>query len=217
MLLGWNEAERILISHKWQLHSRFLDLVEPHLKETLRYWEQAIEQQAQQIDDEDERNEFYEFHSEEYHERLEFRVILMNSFFSACFALFENQLLRICQSAQRNCGSPFSVRDLGSSSPTDRAKMYLQKLGVAFLADTKEWQEITKYREIRNKIMHEGRVLPPEGHVTDFAKAKQIVSTWGGEPNLELTRQFCDDAQNILRRFLLEAHRAYELWLKANK
>lgn len=172
--IGWNEAERILISHKWQLHGRFLDLVEPHLETTLQDWEQAIEQQAQQIDDEDERAEFYEFHSDEYHERMEFKVILMNSFFSASFALFENQLLRICRSAQRSSGSPFSVRDLASSSPTDRAKTYLLRLGVAFPADTAEWQEITRYREIRNKIVHEGGVLPPAGDITDFAKTKRI-------------------------------------------
>ena len=141
----------------------------------------------------------------------------MNSFFSASFALFESQLMRICRSAQRNCGSPFSEKDLGSSSPTDRAKTYLQKLGVPFPADTAEWQEITAYREIRNKIMHEGGALPLEGHVTDFAKAKQIVSTRAGNPNLELTRSFCDDALGNLRRFLLGVHRAYEGWLKANK
>ncbi len=217
MLIGWDEGERFLISHRWELHSRFLDLVEPHLEDTLRDWEQTIEQQAQQIDDEDARDEFYEFHSDEYHERLEFRGILMNSFFSASFALFENQLMRICRSAQRKCGSPFSVRDLGSSSPTDRAKTYLQKLGVPFPAETAEWQEITKYREIRNTIMHEGGDLPLEGHVTDFAKAKQIVSTQGGRPNLELTRPFCEDALGNLRRFLLELHQAYLGWLKANK
>ena len=217
MLIGWNEIERSLISHRWELQGRFLDLVEPHLDNTLRDWEQAIERQAQQIDDEDVRDEFYEFHSDEYHERLGFRGILMNSFFSASFALFENQLMRICRSAQRNYGSPFSVKDLGSSSPPDRAKTYLQKLGVLFPVDTAEWREITKYREIRNKIIHEGGDLPLEGHVTDFAKAKQIVSTWGGSPNLELTRPFCDEALGNLRRFLLEVHRAYEVWLKANK
>ena len=65
--------------------------------------------------------------------------------------------------------------------------------------------------------MHEGGALPLEGHVTDFAMAKQIVSTLGGSPNLELTRTFCDDALGTLRRFLLEVHRAYEGWLKANK
>ena len=68
MLIGWDEGERFLISHRWELHSRFLDLVEPHLEDTLRDWEQTIEQQGQQIDDEDARDEFYEFHSDEYHE-----------------------------------------------------------------------------------------------------------------------------------------------------
>ena len=191
--------------------------MELHLEDTLRDGEQPIEQQAQQIDDEDARDEFKEFHSDEYHERLEFRGILMNSVFSAPFALFENQLMRICRIAQRHCGNPFSVKNLGSSSPIDRAKTYLQKLGVPFPADTAEWQEIIKYREVGNKIMHEGGDLPLEGPVSDFAKAKQIVSTWGGCPNLELTRQFCDDALRTLRRFLLEFHRAYEGWLKANK
>ena len=155
-------------------------------------------------------------HSDEYHERMEFRAILMNSFFSASFALFENQLLRICRSAQRNSGSPFSVRDLGSSSPIDRAKTYLQKLGVAFPADTADWQEVTRYREIRNKIMHEGGELPTTGDVTDFANARQIVSTSGVDLNLELTRQFCEDALRLLKRFLLEVHRTYELWLKTS-
>ena len=61
MLVGWNEAERILVSRRWEIHGRFLDLVEPHLVTTLRDWEQAIEQQAQQMDDEDQRAEFYEF------------------------------------------------------------------------------------------------------------------------------------------------------------
>ena len=36
MLVGWNEAERFLMSHRWELHSRFLDLVDWHLEDTLR-------------------------------------------------------------------------------------------------------------------------------------------------------------------------------------
>ena len=217
MLVGLSEAEWFLRSYRWELHSRFLDLVEPHLESTLRDWEHVIEQQAQEIDDEDARDEFYEFHSDEYHERLEFKSIMMNSFFSASFALFENQLIGICQSVQRDSGSPFSVKDLGSSSPTNRAKTYLHKLGVLFPTDGSEWQDITSYREIRNKIMHEGGELPLHGHVTDFAKAKQIVSPRAGSPKLELTRPFCDVALGNMRRFLLQVHQAYAGWVKANK
>ena len=217
MRVGLSKVEWFLESYRWELHSRFLDLVEPHLESTLREWEQAIEQQAQEIDDEDERAEFYEFHSDEYRERLEFKSILMNSFFSASFALFENQLIAICQSAQRDSASRFSVKDIGSYSPTDRVKTYLQKLGVLFPSDGPEWQEITKYQKIRNKIMHEGGELPPNSDVTTFAKSKQIVSTRAGSPRLELTRPFCDVALEDMRRFLLEVHKAYGEWLKANK
>ena len=217
MLVGLSEAEWFLMSHRWELHSRFLDLVEPHLENTLRDWKEAIEKQAQELDDEDARDMFYDFHSDEYHERLEFKGILMNSFFSASFALFENQLTEICQSAQQNSGSPFSPKDLRSSSPVDRARTYLRTLGVPFRVDTSAWRQITIYREIRNKIMHEGGALPLDGHVTEFAKVEQIVSTRAGKPRLELTRPFCDDALGNLRLFLLEVHRSYKGWLKANK
>ena len=215
--LDWIEAEEDLLSYQWELHSRYLDSLEPYLANTLRDWEQAIEQQAQQIDNEDQRSEFYDFHSDEYLEHLGFRSILMNSFFLASFALLENQLMRICKSVQRHSGSPFSVRDLGSSSPTNGAKLYLRKLGVEFPAGTPDWNEITKYRGIRNKIMHEGGGLPPQGHITDFAKSKQIVTGWSENLIIELTRPFCDDALGTFRRFSLEVHRAYVLWLKANK
>ena len=215
--LNWIEAEKDSLSHEWELLSRYLDLLDRYLTDTLRDWEQDIEQQAQQIDNEGQRIEFYDFHSDEYHEHLSFRGTLMNSFFLASFALFENQLMRICWRAQRDCGNSISAKDLRSRSPTDRAKKYLRKLGVEFPAETSEWQEITKHREIRNKIAHEGGVLPLQGHIADFAKSKQIVTAGVGNLNLELNRPFCDDALCRFRRFLLEVHRAYVLWLKANK
>ena len=213
----WNEQKEILISYEWNLLSRYLDLLEPYLAKTMRDWEQALDQKAEKIDDEGERTDFYEFHSDEYDEHLRFRGTLMNSFFLASFALFENQLMRICQSAQHNSRSPFSVNDLGRYSPTDRAKKYLLKLGVAFPAETSEWQEITKYREIRNKIMHEGGFLPVQAQIASFTKEKEIVTPFGGSLKLELTRPFCNDALSNMRRLLLDAHRAYVVWIKADK
>lgn len=215
--LDWDKAEEVSISYEWEVLNSYLEFLESHLVETLRDWEQTIDQEAQKIDDEYERDDFYDFHSDEYYQRLSFRGILMNSFFLASFALFENQLMRICERAQRNSGSPFSVRDLGSSSPTNRAKKYLRKLGVAFPAETPEWQEITDFRSIRNKIMHAGGVVTCQDPVAAFAKEKQIVIHRGGNSNLELTRPFCDDALLSFRLFLLEVHRSYVLWLNDNK
>ena len=67
-------------------------------------------------------------------------------------------------------GTPFSVKDLGGASPTDRAKKYLEILGVNFPAQSYDWKEITTYREIRNRIMHEGGALPDSGDLVDYAE-----------------------------------------------
>lgn len=216
--ISQGDLERMFLSGTWKLYRRFLDLVEPHLATDWQDLVRAIERQAQQIDDERAREHFYEIHVvDEYLEHQELRVILMHSFFAASFALFENQLLQVCKSAQQKCGNPFSVGDLGSRSPTDRAKTYLAKLGIQFPADAPEWGEITRYREIRNRIVHQGGTLPPEGNVTHYAKAKQVVSSEGEGTRLELTRQFCDEALSNLEKFLREVHTAYERWHRANK
>ncbi len=204
-----------LIRYNFDLYAGFMALLEPHVEGTLQDWTQAVERQAQQIKDEDERSIFYEFHSEEYAERQQFRYILMNSFFSASFALFEHHLLRICENARRRSKNPFSVKDLKSSSATDNAKEYLRKLGVGFPSGTSTWEEITKYRTIRNKIMHEGGSLPRRGSITDYAKQKQIAS--GGGVSLELTRPFCEEALDNMKLFLLDVQRTYDSWRASEK
>ena len=43
-----------LIRYNFDLNAGFMALLEPHVEETLQDWTQAIEQQAQQIEDEDD-------------------------------------------------------------------------------------------------------------------------------------------------------------------
>lgn len=212
IFVGWHEVERGLIAHKCEIHGRFLELVEPHLKNAMRDWENTIDQQAAEIEDDDLREQFYEFCSDEYYDHLEFQTILLNSFFAASFALFEDQLLRICRKAQVHCGNPLSVHDLRSSSPTDRAKTYLGRLGIDFPADTPEWGQITKFRELRNRIMHEGGSLRDSEHVLEYAKAKKIVSGSSDDPYLALTRQFCEESLTLLKDFLMRVLREYQVW-----
>ena len=191
--------ENLLIVDQWRMYSRLLDLLDPLLEQVLRDWEQEVEQQAERIDDEYTLSQFNDFLSEEYQEHLQIRVILMNSLFATSFAMFENQLMWVCHVAERNSGSPFSVSDLGSRSPTDRARTYLTKLGVEFPSDSHEWQNITRYREIRNKIMHNGGHLGVEGDLAKFAGEQQILHSG----SLELTRAFCDKAGREMKQLLL--------------
>ena len=127
--VSWDD---LFIRDQWAVYSRLLDLWESHLEQDLQSSEQWVEQQAKQIEDEYTRSQFYEFHSEEYHEQMEFRVILMNSLFVSSFASFENQLMRICRVAKRNSGSPSSVEDLRSHPSIKRPRHISKGLASSF-------------------------------------------------------------------------------------
>ena len=74
-VLDATRQQRIL--RDWSLYRRFLDLQARRMSKSDREWEQAIDEEAQQIANEDARSEFYEYHSEEYEDRLQLRGILM--------------------------------------------------------------------------------------------------------------------------------------------
>ena len=215
--------EDLFVYDQWAVYARQLDRLESHLEQDLQSFEQWVEQQAKRIDDEDTLSQFYDFYSEEYHEHKEFKVILMNSLFVSSFASFEHQLMQICHVAEGNSGSPFSERDLRSSSSTERAKTYLTKLGIEFPSDSQEWQNITRYREIRNKIMHNGGgfdVEEDEGDLARFARQKRIFTASRSEltgGSLELTRAFCDEAGEQMNQLLRAVYRTYRRWRKTHE
>lgn len=199
-LTGMNAIEHMLITHDWSRHRKFLDLLEPYLAEVVHDWGQELDRQARQIDDEEQRDEFYHFHIDDYHDMTQHRVILMNSFFTASFALFEYHLTWLCGHVQQSRDIPFSVNDL-KYSLTNRAKSYLTKLCIPFPSDAPEWQEINRYQEIRNKIMHEGGFVSDTWGNYSYADANGIVNA--PAERLELTRPFCEKALKDFERFLL--------------
>ena len=209
--LSW--PEMLLIS-EFEAHREFLDLIEGGLRDSLIRKAQDLKAAAKAAENRDEHDELisemyvYEQESEEG----QFMAIVFNSFFAATFALFEHTLFRICKQARRDASYHASVsgRDRMSS-----AKRYLIRLGIDFPSHGPEWDEIKLYKEIRNKIMHEGATLP-EGKqdLLAYARKKGVVSRWS-ERELELNRPFCEEALENLIQFTLEIHRAHRRWQKA--
>ena len=209
--------ERSLISDRIRSYRRFLDSVEPHLEAVLQEWQAWVDAKAEGIRDEYERQEFYDSHSDEYFEHLEFRSILMSAFFSFCYARFEHDLVRICSKVQRRSKSPFSVQDISGKNVIDRCKKYLEKLGVPFSVTNLRWEETTKLQRLRNILMHEGgtvRTTKKNKSIIAYTKNHQIVSGPDETPHLELTRPFCEHALDNYREFLVTVHKDYETWLK---
>ena len=205
----FDTVQRERIAREWSLYRRFLDLQNQRMVQSDEEWEKAIDAEAAKITDTYSREDFYTYHSDEYDERLHFREILMYSFFSASFAQFEKHLLMTCTRAQRRFNSNFAVDDLKSNSAMTRAKAYFPKLGIKFPSKSEEWAEISRYGRIRNKIMHEGGIVAPEGDDRDYAKSKGIATSGGSRLQYALTLEFCVEALTNFEGFLLQLHQAY--------
>lgn len=197
--------EHMVISHDWNRHRQFLELLEPDLDEVVHDWRQELDRQARQIEDKEQRDEFYHFYSDDYHDMRRHSVILMNSFFLASFALFEYHLTWLCDHAQQRHDSPFSVNDL-KYDLAQRVKSYLTKLDIRFPNDAPEWPEINRYKKIRNKIIHESGYVSCSWESYSYAESNGIVDT--RTEQLALTRSFCEKALNDFERFLLRVSRA---------
>ena len=176
-------------------------MLEEKLNEAVQEWEQDIDQKADRLEDKELLDEFYEIWAEDNFVMQQHKVILMNSFFSASFALFEYQLTWLCNDVKRDKGSAFSVKDLKNSF-TERVKVYLKKLEVSFPSDSPEWKEINYYQEIRNKIMHEGGYVSSEWEKLKDAQANGIINSSRDDLQLELTLPFCQKASNDFEKFL---------------
>ena len=205
----------MMLTSEFWAHREFLDLIEGGLRSNLIRKAQELEAAAKAAGSEDEFDELitmkYEYELES--EGGQFMTIVFNSFFAASFALFEHTLFRICHQVQRDASCRVSVsgRDRISS-----AKKYLVRFGIEFPSHRPEWGEMKLYREIRNKIMHEGATLPVGNRpLSAYAKEKRIISWWGEHQQLELTRTFCEEALENLTQFSLETHRAYSRWRQA--
>ena len=197
---------RFEVEYDFQLYRYFLDSFEPQIDEMQRVWLAGVQEDAEQIEDPEDLAEFWQYISETDNDRAEFKGILMNSFFAGSFALFEHHLNEICDFAGRRRNIPFTARDLRGGT-LEKPKKYLKKVEGIFPDDSTEWERITFYNQVRNKIMHERGSISSEDGIYERAKECEIVTDarLSGE-FLELTPEFCKSALDDFQQFLVEAN-----------
>ena len=203
--------EQLTITYEWDRQRRFIEVLEPRLDEAVRAWEEAVGREAQEIEDEIQRDQFIDAYIDDFQEFQQHQVMLVNSFFTASWALFEYQLTKLCDLVQSRSTTQFSVKDLRGSF-TRAASEYLAKLGVSFPGGDPEWSEIGRYRDIRNKIMHRGGIVSSRWGNYGYANARDLVNQSGGTLRLELTRSFCEEATQNFERFLRRVLYAIAQW-----
>ena len=203
-------------SHKIQTHRELLDLVDQRLEEDLVSMEEKEAEMADHMDPE-AIPEYEAYLADRHQERQELKSIFLSSWFVGSFALFEHEMVRICERARRETDNPISVRDFGGRDYLENTKKYLKKMGMALPLDTAGWKEAISYRAIRNKIMHEGSTLGEDDGILKYAQERGIVVTINLGEDLEqhelrLTKEFCDDALTNFNAVLRDMNVAYGSW-----
>ena len=146
-------SSKHFISPVWNLHRQYLGRIICPAEESLEAWGQDIERKAKKTAKKTKDGHLYwdddlalehSNHLAEDEVRYNLRVLLINSFFVACWASFEAELERCCKGVQKARGCSTPVKDV-KGPVTGRAEKYCKMLSFEFPSDAPEWKEIHQY------------------------------------------------------------------------
>lgn len=158
----------------------FDEFMKSAIKREERLTSQRIEKEASRLVTE-EREEYYEYISEDYHKIGDvFEKLALDSFVVMLYARVETGMGALCdalrQDRQKLNGEKIDLRytDLRGSGYLDQTKLYMEKvLGVDLdLGHNAQWREIVGLRTLRNAIVHEAGWL----NTKDAALKKHIYN-----------------------------------------
>ena len=210
ILAGW---DRRVINHEVNNYRKWVRSADEYIESDRQQFLNALDEQAKQILDDEERQDFYSAYLEDQIEFRYFKRTLMNSLFVASVSLFEYRLSRICELAQRRSGNPIAITDLGRFD-MDKARTYLDKLGVQVPTGNTDWNDVKRCYRIRNRVVHEGALIKSTDDAADYARRNQIIGDPTNDPSpntdtdqqllpLNLTRPFIEASLDTFRRLLL--------------
>ena len=96
----------------------------------------------------------------------------------------------------------------------DKARTYLDKLGVQVPTGNTDWNDVKRCDRIRNRVVHEGALIKSTDDAADYARRNQIIGDPTNDPSpntdtdqqllpLNLTRPFIEASLDTFRRLLL--------------
>jgi len=161
----------------------YLDTLNKQLAFMAEDYEKKIEAQAKQIENNRERDEFYEWSSEEYWNYKEtFPDILLNSFHVSVYILLESEIYSVSRRLGKKQKQLFVVSDFGGRDYLKLASFYINKLTGINAQGFASWQRIEDGRTLRNNIVHSNGILTKK-HDIDVAKKYSLLK----ESKIEVT------------------------------
>jgi hypothetical protein len=148
-----------------------------------------------------------------------FPSLQRSSALSSIYSVFESELNLLCDRVQSAVDSGLRVQDLAGSG-IERARSYLIKVGGFDLsAGEKEWNTVTKVREVRNCFVHSDGILGANDKaskvINAYAKETSLLAVHGNR--VEVRDGYLEEVVTAFLRFCEVLSRAAELRFTVGK
>jgi hypothetical protein len=194
---------------------RLADLVEDSLVEHAAQLDARLSAEAERYPEPD-RQEFFEFHAEDYYELAdELPTLLRYAVLTGADTGFEVYLNDTCATYAEVHKATIGVTDLRGTG-IERARDYLKKVAqIPFPDVNPEWTSVKRLHQLRNSIVHADGYIPPDGN--DIRKWAPSIGGLQITPSgvISLTRDFTGSAIDAYHAFALQVDKACEqlaLW-----
>ena len=210
MLLDIQDFEYFRAYARLDELKKYLDITEKYLQEAKDDFQTWADEKAKKLSP-GERNEFYEFYSDNYWQLSEkFPRILRNSFLVSAHSLLEYEMNLICRRLKKERQIQISWNDL-RGDVLERAKLYCKLARLDLPYNDKTWQEINHYSKVRNCIIHKNGLLKEFQNDQDliaYVTKKGIISQDTIEQEIALTEQFCAEVIETIQAYLEKLYKA---------
>jgi len=186
-----------------EIHSLsfYLGKIHTQLGEMAKDFIKKVEDEAKEIEDDEEREQYYEWQQDEYwyYEAI-FPQIFLNSFHTNAYSLLETEINHIATRIGEKKKQKFTVSDVRTGDYLDSAVYYIQKLtGI----DAKKinrhcWNDLKDAQRLRNIIVHSNGSI---NKTSDISLAKKLNVYNESKKEVVITYVYCQNFLKNLKTF----------------
>ena len=129
-----------------------------------------------------------------------FPNLLRSSFFLAAYTTLEDGLRNRCRCLQELNDFPFSADEIAGRAYLQKYRMYIERLAHIDFKGIGEWDKLSKYGELRNRVAHH------QGHL-NLGNAN-LMKFIADNPNLDVEEDvivfrkgFCEEVIDTIKSF----------------
>jgi hypothetical protein len=156
-----------IVTYELKQMGRYLDLLYIAIQDNQKHFYESIEQIARDMTTE-EKEEFYQFHEDDFIEASrDFPRLLFSSFVVSWYSFTESHLINFCKG--RNLEIALSIQDNEHYGKGIRRAYTFLDRAANYKIDNIHWQELKHIGKTRNRLVHENGRLT-YSHVNNSPK-----------------------------------------------